>query len=97
MPTNKDWERLIHEISRNAKQLIFTDHALDQMRKREISLSMALDTLRNGQIIRTPKFEDITGDTKCRMERYCGGKCLRIVVAVTGLGATRAVVIPAFT
>jgi hypothetical protein len=62
LQTNKDWETLIHEIARNAKRLIFTRHVLEQMRVREVTMAMALDTLRAGRIVRPPRPDDNTGD-----------------------------------
>lgn len=96
MTTNKDWEALIHGIARNAKQLIFTVHVLEQMCRREVTMAMALDALRNGRIVRPPRLDDNTGDTKCRVEHYRAGETLCIVAAVQGAGAAQAVVITAF-
>lgn len=97
MTTNRDWEALIHKIAQGGGRVEFTDHAWKQMDARDISSSMAMDTLRNGRIVRPPQVNDATGETKCRMEHYCAGEEVRVVVAVTGAGANMAVVITAFT
>jgi Domain of unknown function (DUF4258) len=96
MATNKDWETLIHEIARNAKRLIFTRHVLEQMRVREVTMAMALDTLRAGRIVRPPRPDDNTGDMKCRLEHYCAGEAVCIVAAVQGSGSSQVVVVTAF-
>jgi Domain of unknown function (DUF4258) len=96
MATNKDWESLIHELARTTKRLIFTIHALEQMCRREISMAMALDTLRSGQIARPPQIDDNTGDMKCRLEHYCAGESISVVAAVQGAGANQVIVITAF-
>ena len=66
------------------------------MIKRGISMQMALETLRKGQIVRPPQIDKKTGDTKCRLEYFCAGMNVKIVVAVENIQATSGLVVTAF-
>lgn len=95
MPTNRDWENLIHEISQNTADVIFTKHANEKMAEREITKSMVLATLRNGQIVRPPKHQP-NGDVKCRIEYDCGGEEIKVIAALKSITDTRTVIVTTF-
>jgi hypothetical protein len=43
-----------------------------------------------------PPVHTPTGHTKCRMEYDCGGDEIKVIAAVTGMGATQTIVVTAF-
>jgi hypothetical protein len=94
--TNKQWEALIHELAQNTVKIYFSTHVLAQMARRAISMQMALETLRKGLIVRPPQVDKKTGDIKCRLEHFCAGMNVKIVVAVRNIHAASGVVVTAF-
>jgi hypothetical protein len=95
MATNRDWEKLIHEIAQSTINVIFTRHADEMMTARRITKAMVLETLRRGHIVRPP-VQTPGGNMKCRMEYDCGGDEIKVIAAVAGMGATQTIVVTAF-
>jgi hypothetical protein len=73
----------IKKESLDSSKVIFTEHAMVQMRKRKINMSCALEALRKGKINITPEMDFNSGDLKCRMEHYVAGCAVRVVVAIS--------------
>jgi hypothetical protein len=92
----QQWEALIHALAQNTVKIYFSTHVLGQMARRAISMQMALETLRKGLIVRPPQVDKKTGDMKCRLEHFCAGVNVKIVVAVQNIHATSGVVVTAF-
>jgi len=46
-------------------------------------MDLALATLRKGKINLQPEPDSNTGDLKCRMEYFCAGEDIKIVVAIS--------------
>lgn len=76
--------------------MVWTEHAKQQMRKRAITMAVALDVLRNGAISMEPELDIRTNHTKCRMERYCAGRPIAVQVALEHEKATKCIVVTAF-
>ena len=76
-------EQLIQAESVNTNNIVFTDHILSQMRKRKITNACVLDTLRKGRIRRTPEPNLMYGTLECRMEYFCTGQTVGVIVAVS--------------
>jgi hypothetical protein len=76
-------EKHIKKEALDSSKVIFTDHALVQMKKRKITMGCALEALRKGRINLTPELDSNTGDLKCRMEHFVAGSNVRIVVAIS--------------
>lgn len=74
-------QKHIRNESQDTAKVVFTDHALAQMKKRTITQFMALETLRNGKINIPPEI-DFGSDLKCRMEYSVTGKEIMVVVAL---------------
>lgn len=91
------WERKVQGLARTCGSVVWTKHAKQQMRKRAITMMVALDVLRNSVINKEPEQDILTGHTKCRMERYCAGKPTSVVVAVECERASECLVVTAFT
>lgn len=97
MPYSKhDWEKRIKNIALESACISFSSHALSQMRKRKITLSMALDVLRKGKILLEPEPDIKTGHMVCRMERYTAGSPVAVVVACEDENAPNCIVVTAF-
>lgn len=74
--------RLIAEICDEAgDRLIFTDHAMTQMRKRKVTRTQVIRCLRNGHAIEGPS-RDIKGNWKLTLEVFSAGETLKVVVAL---------------
>lgn len=76
-------EAYIRTQSLNSQNVFFTDHVEKQMRKRHISRLSVLSTLREGRIKRTPEPNTMFGTLECRMEHYCTGHNVAVVVAIS--------------
>ena len=74
-------EAYIRAESLNSQNVFFTNHVKQQMRKRHISAACVLSTLREGRIKRTPEPNTMLGTLECRMEHYCTGHNVGVVVA----------------
>ena len=62
--------------------MIYTDHALQRMKKRLVTRAAALEILRKGVIRREPEPNIRFGTLECRMEYYVAGRNLALVAAV---------------
>jgi hypothetical protein len=76
-------EAYIRAESLNSQNVSFTVHIEQQMRKRHISRLSVLSTLREGRIKRTPEPNTTLGTLECRMEHYCTGHNVGVVVAIS--------------
>jgi hypothetical protein len=76
-------EAYIRAESLNSQNVLFTNHVKQQMRKRHISAACVLLTLREGRIRRTPEPNTMLGTLECRMEHYCTGHNVGVVVAIS--------------
>lgn len=76
-------EALIRAESLDSSKLFFTRHMQAQMRARNITNACVLSTLQNGRIKRTPEPNTMHGSLECRMEHFCTGHNLAVVVAVS--------------
>jgi len=72
----------IRNESKDTSKIIYTGHALTQMKKRHITSGMVIETLRNGKIHLRPEV-DHGGDLKCRMEYLVTGINIKVVVALS--------------
>jgi hypothetical protein len=59
-------------------------------------MMVALDVLRNGAINKEPEPDIHTRHMKCRIERYCAGRPIAVVVALECELATECIVVTAF-
>jgi len=91
-----DWERRIRHLARDSATIVWTEHAKQQMRKRRITLPVALDVLLNGIIHREPEPDIRTGHMKCTMERFCAGRPTAVVVALENAAPSSCIVVTAF-
>lgn len=76
-------QALIREESTVTSNVIFTLHVEQQMRKRNITKSAVLETLRRGVIRRTPEPNMMHGQVECLMEHYCSGHHIGVIVAIS--------------
>lgn len=76
-------EKYIRATSSDTTKILFLPHVNAQMRKRKITMDMALETLRRGKINLQPEIDNNTGDLKCRMEFYVAGKNVKLVIAIS--------------
>lgn len=90
------WERRIRSLAKTSGAIFWTEHAKQQMRKRAITMAVVLDALQNGAISREPELNIRTGRTECRMERYCAGRPVAVVVALEHVRASECIVVTAF-
>ena len=91
----RDWEKQIRSIATDTRNVVWTDHARQQIQQRDITVSVAHDVLLHGVIRREPEIDIRTGDTVCRMERFVAGKLIRICVALKSAEPDLAIVVTA--
>lgn len=87
-------KRLLQEIAENSAHVFFTDHARQQMRRRQISVQQVLACLRSGTITESPCL-DHHGNWKLTIQRQISGEHLGCAVAIDQ-SAPKAIIITAF-
>jgi hypothetical protein len=73
----------IRELALDSSNLSFTMHIHKRMRERKITIACVLSALREGKIVRTPEPNSMTGSLECRMQHYCTGNNVGIIVALS--------------
>jgi hypothetical protein len=81
--SKRQLETLIRSESMDSSKLFFTHHVRSQMRARNITNACVLSTLQNGNIKRTPEPNSMKGSIECRMEHFCTGHHVAVIVAVS--------------
>ncbi|PPU94883.1 DUF4258 domain-containing protein [Xanthomonas albilineans] len=87
-------KRLMSKIADNSANVIFTEHAVKQMKKRKITRTQVIDCLKKGRIVESP-FLDRYGMWKVTVERYSCGETIGCGVAIDN-SRIRNIVITAF-
>jgi len=93
--SKRDWEKRVREIAQDSGNIIWTNHAQQQMKKRHITFAMATDVLCRGTVQKEPEQDIRTGHMICRMERYCAGEDIGICVALKSEQASKIIVVTA--
>ena len=76
-------ERLIRTIAADRSRVFITMHAAARMRQRHVSREIVHEVLQKGRLVRAPEPNLRRGSLECRMERYCTGRQLGVVVAIS--------------
>ena len=92
----RDWERWVHRLAKSSGCIKWSTHAQKQMRARKITMPVVLDVLRNGIIQREPEISIKTGFHECRMERFCAGRSVAVIVAIEEEQASSCLVVTTF-
>ena len=80
--SKSQWQRHIRMALSAPERIVFTNHALQQMRARRVTRSEAMDVLKKGIIRREPEPNLRRGTLECRLEYYVAGRDLALVAAV---------------
>lgn len=81
-PSMSQWERFIRKTAEVSERVVFTTHALQRMKQRQVTRLEVLGVLRHGRLRRTPEPNAAKGTLECRMEFYLAGRSLAVVAAV---------------
>lgn len=81
-PSIQQLEKHIRKCASDNPNVVFVDHANQQMRKRLINRPMVMEVLRMGRIHMPPEPDILFSGLKCRMERFVSGMNVAVVVAV---------------
>lgn len=73
----------IRETANNTVNIMFTEHVRKRMKERKISDACILATLREGSIKRPPEPNLMYGTLECKMEHYCTGRQIGVIVALS--------------
>ena len=76
-------QRLVRDRAANSAVVFVTHHCRQRMKQRHISLTLLLDVLRQGRLLRTPEPDIARGSVVCRMEHFVAGRHLAAAVAVS--------------
>ncbi|MFZ6769916.1 DUF4258 domain-containing protein [Undibacterium sp. Di26W] len=76
-------QAIIRTRAIDSKKLIFTKHVSARMKERGITLTCIIEILTKGSIHRGPEPNLIKGSIECRMEYYCVGHNIGVVVALS--------------
>jgi hypothetical protein len=87
-------KRMLAEIAADSAQVKFTEHALEQMRKRRITPKQVVDCLLRATVTESPVL-DQHGNWKLTVERGACGARIGVAVAIH-LSPPKAIVITAF-
>ncbi|MDH0864581.1 DUF4258 domain-containing protein [Mitsuaria sp. GD03876] len=75
-------ERHIRLTAAHSTRIHWTNHAMQRMRQRRVSLDDALECLRKGRIGLPPEEDLQTGHIVCRMQWYGGARDLAVCVGL---------------
>jgi hypothetical protein len=75
-------QRKIRHIARDTSNVVVTVHARQQMRLRKVLAESMYECLRLGTLNREPEPNLMKGSLECRMEHYCAGRNLGVLVAL---------------
>jgi hypothetical protein len=81
-PSIQQLEKHIRKCVLDDSNVVFVNHAHQQMRKRLINRPMVMEVLRMGRIHLPPEPDIRFSGLKCRMERFVSGMNVAVVVAV---------------
>lgn len=81
-PSDRQLELFIQQAAKTSANVVFTVHARQRMRQRQINDPMVLEVLRMGRFALPPE-PDMTRPGKvCRLQRFVAGKEVAAVVYV---------------
>ena len=86
--------RLIADIASKSGNVIYTKHAIKQMRSRKILPTQVLQCIKNGRITESP-YLDPYGNWKLTIERYYAGDSVGCAIAVN-INMHKVIVITSF-
>jgi hypothetical protein len=81
--SNSQVERLIRSIAVDGVRVFYTAHARMRMRQRHVTQEIVLEVLRQGKLVGVPEPNAGRGSLECRMERYCTGRQIGVIVAIS--------------
>lgn len=93
---SRDWERWIHQISKDSECVKWSSHARRRMRERKITMPVIMDVLCHGTIGRVPEINIKTGFIECKIERFCAGRTIGVIVALEQEKAPSCLVVTTF-
>lgn len=73
-PRAGDLEKLVHELAADSRKVKFTDHALDRMEERDISMREAYEVLTRGTLSGPIDAGRGTDELKCKLTRSFKGR-----------------------
>jgi hypothetical protein len=80
--SNAQVERLIRTIAADGARVYISAHARMRMRQRHVTQEIVVEVLRQGRLVGTPEPNLTRGSLECRMERYCAGRQIGVIVAI---------------
>ena len=79
--TDESLRRQIAGIAKDSAKVIVTDHAVESMNKRNVTLPQVLEVLRGGTVCE-PAHLNIHGNWQCTLERTTAGDLVRVACVV---------------
>lgn len=76
-------QRLIRSVAVDGARVFYTAHARTRMRQRHVTQEIVLEVLRQGRLVGVPEPNADRGSLECRMERYCTGRQIGVIVAIS--------------
>lgn len=80
-PSERHARQWLREAAEGARRLLFTKHAEDRMRQRQIGRRQVLQVLRTGTFSE-PLHQDVTGDWRCSVTGFHAGMHLTVGVVL---------------
>lgn len=80
--SDADAKKLLAEFASNSENVIYSNHALKQMRGRKISPTQVLNCLRKGKITESPALDIKKSLWNMRIERHFAGEKIGCAVGI---------------
>ena len=80
---NSQLQGLIRSIAADSARVYFTNHARARMRLRHVTQEIVIEVLQHGKLAGIPEPNAVRGSLECWMERYCTGRQIRVVAAIS--------------
>ncbi len=79
--SNASFTKKLRSIAKDSSRVVFTNHAKQRMKKRQITFMQVLQSLKHGVIVE-PAHITIQGDWKATLKHQCAGDTVQVAVAI---------------
>ena len=83
--TREDAEEWIRGAALDSRNVGRTDHAIEQMLNRDISMRQVWETIRVGRVVKDPEWDDEHGDWVCKVQKRAAGRSITVVIALEAI------------
>ncbi len=80
--TREDAEEWIRGAALDSKNVGRTDHAIEQMIDRDISMRQVWEVIKVGRVVKDPEWDDEHEDWVCKVRKRAAGRRVTVIIAL---------------